>query len=161
MTRIVTVGQTKTAAGSGRTIPMNDDLFKAAVEYTNWYTGRFGSSKGDWYVFPFGKPRPNDPTRPQTSFKTAWRNTRTKSKVAGRFHDIRHTFVTDLAESGAGDQVVQDMAGHVSRDMVKHYSHIRTEAKRRAVEALCRPAVQLETSCEPPRSNAQSEVQDS
>ena len=33
-------------------------------------------------------------------------------------------------------QVIRDMAGHVSRDMVKHYSHIRTEAKRRAVEAL-------------------------
>jgi hypothetical protein len=28
------------------------------------------------------------------------------------------------------------MAGHVSKDMVKHYSHIRTEAKRRAVEKL-------------------------
>jgi hypothetical protein len=28
------------------------------------------------------------------------------------------------------------MAGHVSKEMLKHYSHIRTEAKRRAVEAL-------------------------
>ena len=54
----------------------------------------------------------------------------------GRFHDNRHTFVTDLAESGAGDEVIRDMAGHVSRDMLKYYSHIRTEAKRRAVEKL-------------------------
>jgi integrase len=68
--------------------------------------------------------------------KTAWRNTRADSGVEGRFHDTRYTFVTDLAESGAGDQVIQDMAGHVSKDMVKHYSHIRTEAKRRAVEKL-------------------------
>ena len=85
---------------------------------------------------PFGKPRPVEPTRPQTSLKTAWRNTRKGAKVEGRFHDDRHTFVTDLAESVAGDQVIQDLAGHVSRDMVKHYSHIRTEAKRRAVDAL-------------------------
>jgi integrase len=87
-------------------------------------------------VFPFGKPSPKDPTRPQTSVKTAWRNTRDKAKVEGRFHDSRHTFVTELAESGAGDQVIEDLAGHVSKEMVKHYSHIRTQAKRRAVEAL-------------------------
>jgi len=28
------------------------------------------------------------------------------------------------------------MAGHVSKQMLKHYSHIRIEAKRRAVNAL-------------------------
>jgi len=140
--RIITVGETKSDAGTGRTIPMNDELFSAAVEYVKWYTERFGTSKPEWYVFPFGRPRPKDPTRPQTSLKTAWRNARARAKVEGRFHDNRHTFVTDLAESGAGDQVIQDLAGHVSKDMVKHYSHIRTEAKRRAVGALSKaPAV--------------------
>jgi hypothetical protein len=29
-----------------------------------------------------------------------------------------------------------DIAGHVSKRMLKHYSHIRMEAKRRAVAAL-------------------------
>ena len=29
-----------------------------------------------------------------------------------------------------------DIAGHVSTQMLKHYSHIRMEAKRRAVAAL-------------------------
>jgi integrase len=134
--RIITVGDSKTSAGTGRTIPMNDDLFAAATEYSKWYTGQFRGAEPAWYVFPFGKPRPQDPTRPQTSLKTAWRATKTKAKVDGRWHDARHTFVTDLAESGASDQVIQDLAGHVSRDMVSHYSHIRTEAKRRAVGAL-------------------------
>lgn len=92
-------------------------------------------------MFPFGKPSPSDPARPQTSLKTAWRNARAKAQVEGRFHDNRHTFITDLAESGVADQVIQDLAGHVSKDMVKHYSHIRTEAKRRAVEALVKPVV--------------------
>jgi len=88
---------------------MNADLFAAAVEYVKWYTSLFKSSKPEWFVFPFGKPRPNDPTRPQTPLKTAWRNTRGKANVKGRFHDNRHTFVTDLAESGAGDQVIQEL----------------------------------------------------
>jgi hypothetical protein len=38
------------------------------------------------------------------------------------------------------------MAGHVSKDMVKHYSHIRTEAKRRAVEKLVAEPVTIEES---------------
>lgn len=134
--RIVTVGESKTDAGTGRTIPLNEDLYGAVVEYAKWYTGKFGTAEPDWYVFPFGKPRPKDPTRPQTSLKTAWRNARNRANVEGRFHDTRHTFVTDLAESGAGDEVIRDMAGHVSKEMRKHYSHIRTQAKRRAVDAL-------------------------
>jgi integrase len=138
------VGETKTAAGTGRTIPMNADLFLAASEYAKWYVERFGHAKPDWYVFPFGKTAGQDPTRPQTSMKPAWRNTRADSCVEGQFHDTRHTFVTDLAESGAGDQVIQDMAGHVSKDIVKHYSHIRTEAKRRAVEKLVAETVKVD-----------------
>ncbi len=57
--------------------------------------------------------------------------------MKGRWHDNRHTFVTGLAESGeASDQTIMDIAGHVSKRMLKHYSHIRMEAKRRAVAAL-------------------------
>ena len=150
--RIVTVGESKTDAGTGRTIPLNDDLFAALLDYTAWYTDRFGIAHDDWYVFPFGSPRPIDPTRPQTSLKTAWRNARRKADVEGRFHDTRHTFVTDLAESGqASDEVIRDMAGHVSKDMLKHYSHIRTQAKRSAVNALNAKSCQAIRS---PRSEA-------
>ena len=67
---------------------------------------------------------------------------RTKAQVKGRWHDNRHTLITDLAESGAGDQTIMDIAGHVSKQMLKHYSHIRMEAKRHALEAIVtqRPA---------------------
>jgi hypothetical protein len=44
--------------------------------------------------------------------------------------------ITDLAESGAGDQTIMDIAGHVSKSMLKHYSHIRMEAKRDALESI-------------------------
>ena len=46
--------------------------------------------------------------------------------------------ITDLAESGAGDQTIMDIAGHVSKNMLKHYSHIRMEAKRDALESIVR-----------------------
>lgn len=61
---------------------------------------------------------------------------KTKAKVKGRWHDNRHTLITDLAESGAGDETIRDIAGHVSKQMLKHYSHIRMEGKRNALEAI-------------------------
>jgi integrase len=60
-----------------------------------------------------------------------------KSPLAGlRFHDMRHQAITELAESDASDQTILSIAGHVSREMLEHYSHIRLETKRHAVEAL-------------------------
>ena len=70
------------------------------------------------------------------TLKTAWNNVRTRAKVSGRWHDNRHTLITDLAESGAGDETIRDIAGHVSKQMLKHYSHIRMEAKRTALESI-------------------------
>ena len=106
------------------------------VEYSSWYRGRFGELRPEWYVFPFGKPQPADPTRPVTTLKTAWNNLRERAKVTGRWHDSRHTLITELAESGASDQTIMDIAGHVSKQMLKHYSHIRMEAKRVALESI-------------------------
>ena len=74
--RYLAVGQSKTEAGEGRTIPLNSTLCEALTSYADWYVLRFGEIRQEWYVFPFGRPRPNDPTRPVTTLKTAWRNLR-------------------------------------------------------------------------------------
>jgi hypothetical protein len=42
----------------------------------------------------------------------------------------------ELAESGAGDEVIMSIAGHVSRAMLSRYSHVRIGAKRRALEEI-------------------------
>lgn len=134
---MVTVGNSKTEAGQGRTIPLNSDIKTALVNHAKWYLKAFGATEPAWYLFPFGKPRPSDPTRPMVSLKTSWRNVKDAAGIKGRWHDNRHTFITDLAESGeASDETIRDMAGHVSKQMLKHYSHIRTAAKRRAVDSL-------------------------
>ena len=54
---------------------------------------------------------------------------RQKAGVKGRWHDNLHTLVTELAESGAGDEVIMSIAGHVSRAMLSRNSHVRMEAK--------------------------------
>jgi site-specific recombinase XerD len=108
----------------------------ALEAHAAWYIQRFGECKPEWYVFPAGKGQPNDPTRPVTTLRTAWTKVREKTKVIGRWHDNRHTLVTELAESGAGDEVIMSIAGHVSRAMLSRYSHVRMEAKRRALDEI-------------------------
>jgi integrase len=148
---VLTVGESKTEAGVGRTIPLNSALLDVMIEYAGWYTKRFGTIRPELYVFPFGKPRPTDPTRPVVTLKTSWSNVRKNSGVSGRWHDNRHTLVTDLAESGAGDETIRDIAGHVSKRMLKHYSHIRMEAKRKALEAIVpKPAINKTAGPETP-----------
>ena len=41
-----------------------------------------------------------------------------------------------LAENGHGDHVIKSIAGHLSQKMLEHYSHIRMQAKRAALEVL-------------------------
>ena len=132
----LTVGKSKTEAGTGRVIPLNETAMAALEAHAAWYTRRFGECRPEWYVFAFGSPLPKDPTRPITSFKTAWIKVRKKAEVKGRWHDNRHTLVTERAESGAGDEVIMSIAGHVSRAMLSRYSHVRMEAKRRALDEI-------------------------
>ena len=134
--RFLIVGRSKTEAGEGRTIPLNAALFEALRQHAEWYTVRFERIEPNWYLFPFGQLNHLDPTRPITTIKTAWASARARAGVTGRLHDSRHTLITELAESGAGDETIMDIAGHVSRQMLKHYSHIRMQAKREALEAI-------------------------
>ncbi|HEX5735718.1 MAG TPA: tyrosine-type recombinase/integrase [Blastocatellia bacterium] len=72
-----------------------------------------------------------------SSWRTAWRKLTKKAGLPGlRFHDLRHTAITELAESGASEQIIMAIAGHVSRSMLERYSHVRLEAKREALEVI-------------------------
>jgi integrase len=134
--RFLVVGRSKTEAGEGRTIPLNPALYDALKQHAEWFQLHFGSIDPNWCLFPYGKANHLDPTRPITTLKTAWTNVRDRAGVKGRMHDSRHTLITELAESGAGDQTIMDIAGHVSKQMLKHYSHIRMEAKRKALDQV-------------------------
>lgn len=138
---VITVGKSKTSAGEGRTIPITDAVSVVLERHRTRYLKKFKEIRPEWYVFPFGRPQPFDPTRHITTLKTAWQNIRGKAKVSGRWHDARHTLITELAETGAGDQAIMDIAGHVSKQMLSRYSHVRMEAKRRALENAGRGVV--------------------
>ena len=139
----LTVGKSKTTAGTGRLIPLNP---RAVAVLTHW-RGLFPGAQPGHHVFPHEKYglAGNDrkkcayevvPTEPMQRWKVAWESVRKTANVSCRFHDLRHTFISRLAESQASDSTVMALAGHVSRAMMERYSHIRMEAKRKAVDTL-------------------------
>jgi len=158
----VTVRRSKTEAGL-RVIPMNEDATGAILELRD-RAQAFNGTAPEHFLFPACEHGDIDPTRSQQTWRTAWRKLtkavfcpacRTmqdpspvckecghnlkglKSPLAGlRFHDMRHHAITELAESQASDSTIMALAGHVSRRMLEHYSHVRQEAKREAVNVL-------------------------
>ena len=65
------------------------------------------------------------------------------------FYNLRHTAITKLSEGQSSDQTIMSIAGHVSRQMLEHYSHIRLAAKRTALDSIATP-LPTPTSGKPP-----------
>jgi len=147
--RTVTVGRAKTQAGTGRLIPLNQPAFEALAKWA----GRLVEAKPEDYVFPaceaagIEREHPDkeriDPSKPITSWRSAWRAALKRAELQIRFHDLRHTCITKLAESQASEHTLMAIAGHVSRKMIEHYSHIRMEAKRAALDAIAKPVSEV------------------
>jgi integrase len=162
--RTVSIRKSKTEAGE-RVIPLNSDAFSAVIDLFHRAAASAGTEPLH-YVFPSCENGKIDPTKPQKSWRTAWRKltrtiecpqcgriqnpgktcansacevdiSRVVSPTAGlRFHDLRHHAITELAESRASDQTIMAIAGHVSQKMLSHYSHVRLDPKRKALDAL-------------------------
>jgi len=140
--RILTVGKSKTEGGTGREIPLNPPAYAALIKWV----GRFPKAKSEDYVFPscegarIDTQNPDaskiDPSWPIKSWRTAWRTALKAFGLNVRFHDLRHTCITKLSEGQASEQTIMAIAGHLSRRMLEHYSHIRMAAKRAALDAI-------------------------
>jgi integrase len=141
--RVMTIPDSKTAAGKRRG-PLNSDAihgFRLLVDRAT----RLGIACPECFIFPSCENSHIDATRPQKTWRTAWRNLTRAAGLKGlRFHDLRHQCITELLEGGAPEAAVLSIAGHVSRKMMKHYSQIRLEAKRKALEGLT-PVVAVES----------------
>jgi integrase len=156
--RRLSVRRSKTPAG-WRDPSLNDTCLKALREL-HGCAKPFGFTEPEHFLFPWhGPKRRLDPTRPITSWRTAWRSLR---KAAGlptvRFHDGRHTALTRLAEKGVPDWVIRAQFGHVSPAMMAVYSHVRRKALDEAAKALEPES----TSAQPPTPEppAEAAVQD-
>jgi integrase len=148
--RSLTVRRSKTDAGQ-RIIPLNGEGYEAVMELRARAQDIFGVNPDpDWYLFARGAgatpprkkerepiPKIEEYLQPLKSWRTAWRHMTKAAGLSGfRFHDLRHQAISELSEGGASEQTIMAIAGHVSRQMLEHYSHPRMKAKRAALDAL-------------------------
>ncbi len=142
MDKTLRVGRAKTANGTGRTIPINEDLASILAAHRAWFVEEFGNPLPSHHLFPWGKPVPSDPTHHATDITWGWDELRKDTKVSCRLHDLRHTFATHLAENGVSESTMLSLMGQMSRTMLERYSHIRISAKRDALASVVlRPKV--------------------
>jgi integrase len=121
---------------SHRVIPLNASAIEAVARMLE-RADLLGHTEPEHYLWPACQWGRYDPTKPMLKWDTAWRALREGAGLHGlRFHDLRHTVITELAEMGVADHVLESISGHLSRRMLEHYSHIRIDAKRQALDAL-------------------------
>jgi len=140
----VIVPKSKTAAGTGRLIP----LTRRVCACLSLWLSRFPDAGPDSFVIPFHQVGIGGDSRsvrvydvdlecPIGSWRKAWLGACKNAGVRYRWHDLRHTFVSRLAESAKiSEQTIRSLAGHVSRQMLERYSHIRSQAKQAAIRCL-------------------------
>jgi len=78
-------------------------------------------------------PALRDPHKPY-DFRPHWDAALKAAEIENfRFHDLRHTAATLLAESDINDVTLAAILGHKTMQMVQRYSHARTQKKAEAV----------------------------
>jgi integrase len=159
--RRLTVGASKTDAGVGRPIPLNDRAFSAL----ELWSARFPRRKPEHFVFPtekygqVGEKRDGvydvDPTTPLLTLRVGWVLARSRAGVTCRWHDLRHTFCTRLLEGSVSFPMLAAIMGWspaTTARMAKRYGHVSMEAKKRAVAMLDAPVSEGDSPQNSPQS---------
>ncbi len=163
--RTIRVGDSKTAAGRGRTVPLNDratalarfwaELFPAreGIVHAVFPTERVGAT-GDAFTPHVSQ---TNPLRPIGSLKKAWATAKRTAAVNVRWHDLRHSCCTRLLEQGVSLPIVGQILGwspSTTVRMAQRYGHIGQGAQRHAMGLLDRPAEDVPQT--PPDATSES-----
>ena len=143
-----------------RPIPLNEEAVKA-VTLAIARARRLGAVSPNHYLFPFRIHRSLfDPTRHQTTFKGAWLRMVATANLQGfRMYDLRHHAITVLLEDPhVSEETVEAIAGHISREIKKRYSHVRMDARRKAVSGLDGSTPELSSEADESRALRNEDV---
>lgn len=111
----------KTKIKKARTFKINSEVF-------NVLQARKESSKSPW-VFP--SPKDSSKGVGRDGNKSAWKSCKEKAKVVGKFHWLRHTFLTRAFKTATNPMLVCSYAGltiEVAQKVYLHLDHNDTES---------------------------------
>ena len=108
--------------GEMRYIQMNEAVIKTLVGIRKHPESPYVFCGEDGHPYNF-----------QKSFETARKNS---GILRFRFHDLRHTFASQMVMAGVDLNTVRELLGHKSLEMTLRYSHLSPDHKARAVRVL-------------------------
>jgi len=115
-----------TKSGKRRNIPMNDEVRRVLDSIER-------HPKGPYVFCSKSGKRFEDVRR---SFNRALQ----RAGITNfKFHDLRHTFASQLVMSGVSLNTVRELMGHSTLAMTQRYSHLSSDHKTKAVNLLCFP----------------------
>jgi integrase len=179
-------GKDKTAAGTGRIVPLS----QRAVAALSFWATHFPERKPEHYVFPserYGaggdefspKAYHVAPSKPIGSIKEAWEAARQRAArilkgeaeetepkeaiapLACRFHDLRHTAVSRMLNNGVPIAKVAKIVGWSKSTMVlmaARYGHFSLDDLRGAVESINGSRIEVGSPVFSPVSDGSAEA---
>lgn len=96
---------------------------------------RLGRNDPEALLFP-GRARHGRPSQPM-DIDHAWGRALADARIENfRFHDLRHSCASYLAQSGASLLEIADVLGHQSLDVTRRYAHLTIDTKARLVNRV-------------------------
>mgnify|MGYP002700386530 FL=1 len=113
---------TDTKNNSSRTVPLSNKAMIVLKEVTEHPVRPIDTS----LIF-FGEPGRTGTRNPYTTNRV-WEAALKRAEIKGlRFHDLRHEATSRFVEAGLSDLEVASITGHKSMQMLKRYTHLRSE----------------------------------
>lgn len=117
---------TDTKNGERQTLPIVEPALSALIE---WKTKSTNAS-------PLLFPSTNDPYQ-HILIDNPWRTALKRAGITNfRFHDLRHSFASELAMSGASLAEIAAGTGHKTLGMVKRYAHLSHDHTTSVIERM-------------------------
>jgi len=114
-----------TKNGERRDIPMNETV-RATLQ---------GLKRNSEFVFPNRNGKSIDNAQVQIAFQKALKRATIEDF---RFHDLRHTFASNLVMAGAELNDVRELLGHKKTDMTLRYAHLSPKHNTKVINILDR-----------------------
>lgn len=125
-TPIITIEGKSSKTNSTRHIPLNREALEVLTAWKKQQGGR-------GYVFP------GDDGKQLQSVRSSWEQVLVDAKISDfRWHDLRHTFASNLAIAGESLYVIQQLLGHKTPKMTMRYAHLSPGVFSSAVARLDR-----------------------
>jgi integrase len=121
--RIIVLRSSETKNREARTVPLSQRAVEILDKAMNKHIRIIDSDLIFW-----GNAKDKEGQRKPYAFNKVWSRVLQKTSLHDfKFHDLRHEAISRMVEGGLSDQEVAAISGHKTMQMLKRYTHLRSE----------------------------------